>query len=83
MNKEELLKTLEQNGFKYNLDKKDYLLELTHDRWLITFFWCNNQVSFITYKKVYNSNIYTKKVLDLIYLTSEVITNYKLDFWRD
>lgn len=83
MDKEELLKTLVQNGLKYNLDKENYLLELIHDRWRITFFWCNNQVSFITYKKAYNSNIYTKKVLDLIYLTSEVMTKYKLDFWRD
>ena len=83
MNREELLKTIEEHGFKYNLDTKDLLLELTHDRWQITFFWCSEQVSFITYKTVYNSNIYTKKVLDLIYLISEVITKYKLDFWRD
>lgn len=83
MDKLEILELITKNGFDYNLDTKDYLLELIGDRWQLTFFWCNNQVSFITYKKVYNSNIYTKKMLDLIYQVSEVITKYGKEFWRE
>lgn len=83
MNREEVFSLLKQNGFEYDLDPKNYLLEIINDRWQLIFFWCDNQVSFITYKRAHNSNIYTKKMLDLIYKISEIITEHKKDFWRD
>lgn len=73
---------IKQHGFDYELDKESYLLKLLSDRWNLTFFWCNNQVSYIAYKKVYNSLIFNKTMIDLIYKISNEITDKGKEFWN-